>query len=218
MSMFRNLKAEEVDVRVQSVTPTGGVILLMYIDARVCENLLDAAVGCMNWQRTHTRDNANCTVSIWCEDKKMWVSKEDTGAKSYSDADKGLASDSFKRACVNWGIGRELFTAPFIFIPAKFVKIEEKNGKQVVKSRFSVYHMNVEEIDGSKEITSLGIMVDDKKIWRWTKEKGASTSEKQEDTYTPNDTTVSQPPAASSVPPAPNASASNKRNRYTGAA
>ena len=79
-------------------------------------DILDETVGAMNWQRTHFRDNANCTVEIWDEDKRMWVSKEDTGTESNTEKEKGLASDSFKRACVNWGIGRELYTAPKITI------------------------------------------------------------------------------------------------------
>lgn len=81
-------------------------------------NILDETVGPENWQRSHSRDNANCTVSLWDDEKKQWVSKEDTGTESFTEKEKGLASDSFKRACFNWGIGRELYTAPFIWIPA----------------------------------------------------------------------------------------------------
>ena len=112
---FRKLEADEIDVRVGSVYNKPnfkGVSLLLYKDARVDQNILDETVGPMNWQRSHTRDNANCIVSIWDENKKQWVSKEDTGTESNTEAEKGLASDSFKRACVNWGIGRELYTAP----------------------------------------------------------------------------------------------------------
>ena len=78
--------------------------------------MLDEAVGPLNWKREHSRDNANCTVSIWNPDIEQWVSKEDTGTESKTEAEKGLASDSFKRACFNWGIGRELYTAPFITV------------------------------------------------------------------------------------------------------
>ena len=118
---FELLKAEEIDCRVGTVkqpkgnTP-GGISLLLYKDARCDMIRLDKAVGAMGWQRAHSRDNANCTVSIWDDDRRMWVSKEDTGVASRTEAEKGLASDSFKRACVNWGIGRELYTAPFIWI------------------------------------------------------------------------------------------------------
>lgn len=114
---FRDLKADEIECRVAQVFKTGsGFSLLLYKDARCDMNILDEAVGAMNWQRSHTRDNANCIVSIWDEDKKVWVSKEDTGTESNTEAEKGLASDSFKRACFNWGIGRELYTAPRIAV------------------------------------------------------------------------------------------------------
>lgn len=114
---FRDLKADEIECRVAQVFKSGsGFSLLLYKDARCDMNILDEAVGAMNWQRSHTRDNANCIVSIWDGDKKMWVSKEDTGTESNTEAEKGLASDSFKRACFNWGIGRELYTAPRIVV------------------------------------------------------------------------------------------------------
>jgi hypothetical protein len=114
---FRPIRADEVDVRIARVLRNGaGLQLLFYKDARVDQNILDETVGAMNWQRHHTRDNANCIVSIWDEDKKQWVSKEDTGTESNTEAQKGLASDSFKRACFNWGIGRELYTAPNVLL------------------------------------------------------------------------------------------------------
>lgn len=112
---FRKLNADEIEVRVGSVKESG-LSLLLYKDARVDQNILDETVGSMNWQRHHSRDNANCVVSIWDPDKSQWVEKEDTGTESHAEREKGLASDSFKRACFNWGIGRELYTAPFIWI------------------------------------------------------------------------------------------------------
>lgn len=114
---FRKLKETEIDVRVATVTAKG-VSLLLYKDARCDMNILDETVGPYNWKREHTRDNANCIVSIYDSEKKEWVSKEDTGTESFTEKEKGLASDSFKRACFNWGIGRELYTAPFIWISA----------------------------------------------------------------------------------------------------
>ena len=115
-NMFRLLRADEIDVRVGNVKQGEGISLLLYKDARCDQNILDETVGPYNWQRTHSRDNANCTVSIWDEKKQQWISKEDTGTESKTEAEKGLASDSFKRACFNWGIGRELYSAPFIWI------------------------------------------------------------------------------------------------------
>lgn len=112
---FRTLHADEIELRVGTVSAKGASLLL-YKDARCDQAVLDETVGAMNWQRHHSRDNANCTVSVWDAEKSMWISKEDTGTESMTEKEKGLASDSFKRACVNWGIGRELYTAPFIFI------------------------------------------------------------------------------------------------------
>ena len=116
--MFRDLRADEIECRVAQAKENG-VSVLLYKDARCDQTILDETVGAMRWQRHHVRDNANCIVSIWDEEKQMWVSKEDTGTESNTEKEKGLASDSFKRACFNWGIGRELYTAPFIWINAK---------------------------------------------------------------------------------------------------
>lgn len=124
---FRLLRADEIDLRVGTVGKKGASLLL-YKDARCDMNVLDATVGEMNWQRRHTRDNNNCIVSIWDEQKACWVEKEDVGTESNTEKAKGLASDSFKRACVCWGIGRELYTAPFIFIPCA-TEAKTVNGK-----------------------------------------------------------------------------------------
>ena len=122
---FRNLKAEEVDVRVSQITDSK-MTLLLYKDARCDMNILDETVGSMNWQRRHTRDNHNCIVSIWDAEKETWIEKEDVGSESNIEKDKGLASDSFKRACTNWGIGRELYTTPTIEVWKKNFKGEEQ--------------------------------------------------------------------------------------------
>lgn len=112
---FRTLNADEIELRV-GIAKSNGFSLLLYKNSRADMQLLDETVGAMNWKREHSRDNANCIVSIWDADKKEWVGKEDTGTESQTEREKGLASDSFKRACVNWGIGRELYTAPFVWI------------------------------------------------------------------------------------------------------
>lgn len=134
---FRKLRADEIDCRVAQVKDTG-VTLLLYKDARCDMNILDEAVGSMNWMRSHCRDNANCIVSIWDKDKKQWISKEDTGTESNTEKEKGLASDSFKRACFNWGIGRELYTAPFVFIGADKCNIVANGNKRACYDRFKV--------------------------------------------------------------------------------
>ena len=144
MNMFRALRADEIDCRIAQIKKDGtGLSILLYKDARCDQNILDETVGQYNWQRSHSRENANCTVSIWDDAKKQWICKEDTGTESNTEKEKGLASDSFKRACFNWGIGRELYTAPFIWIPSSKCNMEcdKVNGKDVYKcyDRFTVH-------------------------------------------------------------------------------
>jgi len=113
------LGASDIDFRVQSIgqMPDKRVwaILLAYKNARVDINRLNKVCGHLGWKREHSRDNKNCTVSIWDENNKHWVSKEDTGTESNTEQQKGLASDSFKRSCFNWGIGIELYRFPLLF-------------------------------------------------------------------------------------------------------
>lgn len=150
---FRDLKADEIDVRISQITDKG-LSLLLYKDARCDMNILDETVGAFNWKREHTRDNANCIVSIWDNEKSVWVSKEDTGTESNTEKEKGLASDSFKRACFNWGIGRELYTAPFIWINSANCTITKRNdGKLVCYDKFYVQDIKIKD----KKITGLTI-------------------------------------------------------------
>ncbi len=152
---FPLLRAKDIDCRVATVKENG-LSLLLYKNARVDMALLDKTVGPLNWKREHSRDNKNCTVSIWDDIKQEWVSKEDTGTESNAEAEKGLASDSFKRACFNWGIGRELYTAPFIWIPAGMCEIKRKsNDSFVCYDRFEVEDISYNQ---DKEITFLLIV------------------------------------------------------------
>ena len=110
------LPIESIDFRVQSVNKGGYATILAYKDARVDMNRLDEVVGALNWKREHKDNNKTCIVSIWNEKTSQWISKEDVGTQSNTEAAKGLASDSFKRACFNFGIGRELYDYPVISI------------------------------------------------------------------------------------------------------
>ena len=112
--LSKPLTVDQIDFRVQSINKGGYATVLAYKDARVDMQRLDDVCGPLNWKREHSRDNHNCTVSIWCPDTQQWVGKEDTGTESQAEAQKGLASDSFKRSCFNWGIGRELYDYPVI--------------------------------------------------------------------------------------------------------
>ena len=147
---FRKLHADEIECRV-GIAKKNGCSLLLYKDARCDMNILDEAG--VKWQRRHTRDNTNCIVSIWDEDLKQFLEREDVGTPSKTEEEKGLASDSFKRACFNWGIGRELYTAPFIWIPSSQYENEERNGKFSPKATFKVTEIHYNDkgtIDGLK--------------------------------------------------------------------
>lgn len=152
---FRTLRADEIDVRVAQISEKG-VQLLLYKDARCDMNILDETVGPMGWKRSHSRDNANCTVSIYHDGLCEWIGKEDTGTESNTEAAKGLASDSFKRACVNWGIGRELYTSPFIWINPDSVQLKknERSGKLMTYDKFEVEKI---AYDDKKNIVGLAI-------------------------------------------------------------
>lgn len=123
------LSISSIDFRVQSINKGWYATILAYKDARVDMNRLDEVCWVENWKREHTRDNKNCTVSIWDASKWVWVSKEDTWTESNTEEEKGLASDSFKRACFNWGIGRELYDYPVIQIKLNSDEFEIKNEK-----------------------------------------------------------------------------------------
>lgn len=120
-NVFRTLYANEIDVRVQSISKTTKGVkasLLLYKDARVDMNLLDEAFGYLGWQREHTFKNGRnyCKVSVKNPDTGEWISKEDVGIESNTEEVKGEASDAFKRVCVNFGIGRELYSSPSITV------------------------------------------------------------------------------------------------------
>lgn len=164
--MFRDLRADEIEVRVAQAKENG-VSLLLYKDARCDQNILDETVGPMNWQRQHTRDNANCIVMIWDNDKGQWIGKEDTGTESNTEKEKGLASDSFKRACFNWGIGRELYTAPFVWInPDGCTGLKQVRDTWKCYDSFSVQKIVIE----NKRIVALAIKNDktNKNCYIWT--------------------------------------------------
>lgn len=116
------LEASDVECRVQSVAKNRmgrvGAVLLIYKDARVDMRVLDEVFGPFGWKRTHEVIDGKlfCNIDIWDNNKKEWVRKQDVGVESNAEKEKGQASDAFKRAGFNVGIGRELYTAPFIYI------------------------------------------------------------------------------------------------------
>lgn len=162
---IRLLRADEIECRVSTIN-VYGLRLLLYKDARVDQKILDEVFTPFGWQRTHQEINGNlyCTVSVWDSSRQQWISKQDVGTASYSDKEKGQASDSFKRACFNWGIGRELYTAPDIWVPAGRTHIREhreKKGHYVTTDRFAVQSITY---DRERKISSLVITDQDGKI------------------------------------------------------
>ena len=150
-NLSKPLAREEIDFRVQSINKGGYATILAYKDARVDIKRLNEVCGVLGWQREHTRDNRNCIISIWDQENKQWVSKEDTGTESMADSQKGLASDSFKRACFNLGIGIELYDYPIIQIklnPNEF-KIENQKVKQTWDLKLKEWRW-VSEFNGNK--------------------------------------------------------------------
>lgn len=142
---IRLLRADEIECRVASVSAKG-VTLLLYKDARVDQNILDETFGIYGWKREHVfmGEALFCTVSIRSENGE-WISKQDVGTPSLAEPVKGSASDAFKRACFNWGIGRELYTAPLIWVPAEKVEIHNEKGRFVTKDRFRVERIAYDE-------------------------------------------------------------------------
>lgn len=147
MIQFRPLRADEIECRVSTVSEKGASVLL-YKTARTDMDLLDETVGPMNWKRSHQIIDGNlyCTIEIWDAEKQQWISKQDVGTESNTEKEKGQASDSFKRAGFCWGIGRELYTGPFIWIGASDCKVTQgKNGKPTCYDDFKVDHIVIED-------------------------------------------------------------------------
>ena len=157
MKTPRLLKAEEISCRIQQVTSTKGAVVLLYKDARVDMSILDETYGPMNWQRGHREIGGKmfCVISVWDDEKKQWIAKEDVGVESNTEATKGEASDSFKRSGTNWGIGRELYTAPFIYIQLQDNEVKQGNGGKWQAVSSFVLSVHGIEYNDAREIKSL---------------------------------------------------------------
>lgn len=193
MKTPRLLKPDEISCRVQQVTDSAGAIILLYKDARVDMNILDETYGPTNWQRHHQTIDGNlyCAISIWDEDKAQWVSKQDVGVESATEATKGEASDAFKRAGFNWGIGRELYTGPFIFVQLVGDEVKRNNstGKNQATFKFGLTVKSI-TYNENREIEKL-VLVDKKGKVRF--EHGSKT----------NDNPPTEPPPARETKPEP---------------
>ena len=164
--MFRGLRPDEIDVRVGSVSAKG-VSLLLYKDARCDMNILDETYGVTGWQRKHEVINGNlyCGIGIWNDNINDWVWKWDCGTESYTEKEKGEASDSFKRAAFNIGIGRELYTGGFIFVACPTQKKSTGKGYELENQyQFNgayVSDIQYKETEHKREI--IGLVIKDSK-------------------------------------------------------
>jgi hypothetical protein len=184
MNKPRLLKPDEISCRVQSLSEnkskgTVGAVILLYKDARVDMSILDETFGPMNWQREHIEIGGKmfCTIAVWDEDKKQWVSKQDVGVESNTEATKGESSDSFKRSGTNWGVGRELYTAPFMYIQLEAEEwyTDQQSGKPKTKPGFV---LSVKEItyNDNREIKTL-VLVDKSGRERFSFGKGKARND-----------------------------------------
>ena len=163
--MFRLLKADEIEVKVKQIKQNGSVFLL-YKTARTDMALLDETVGPMSWQSDYRVINDNLYAGIGIHSAELgWIWKWDCGVESREDGDgnekKGEASDAFKRAGFKWGIGRELYTAPFIWISSGVVPTVQMGNNWKLKNTFAKYSVSKIGYNEKREITMLEI-VDDK--------------------------------------------------------
>lgn len=158
----RRLTADEIDVRVAQTTERDGKVfvnLLLYKDARVDMKILDERYGPMNWRRSHQLigDRLYCTITVRDPETREWIDKQDVGTESNTEPEKGQASDAFKRAGFNWGIGRELYTAPTIKVELDNSGYEfGKNGNRI--QVWASFHVGTIAYDEAGNITSLTIL------------------------------------------------------------
>ena len=161
MEEIRLLSKEDIEVRVAQTLAGNNKVsvnLLLYKNARVDMKIMDELFTPMGWKRTHKLigDRLYCSVEVYNPETKEWICKEDVGVESNTEAEKGQASDSFKRACVNWGIGRELYTAPRISVELTDKEYTRgQDGKIRVWATFGVKSIGYDA--NSRTITSLEI-------------------------------------------------------------
>lgn len=165
-NIVRLLKADEIECRIATINEKG-LSLLLYKDARVDQKILDETFGMFGWKRSHQSIDGSlyCTVEIFDKEIGEWIAKQDVGTTGYTEKEKSQASDSFKRACFNWGIGRELYSAPFIWVPAAKVQIQKKDNRYYCNEDFQVASI---KYNASREIAGLSITGDKgKSIFEW---------------------------------------------------
>ena len=164
MRTFRLLNADEIECRAQSVKENG-VILLLYKTARTDAQLLDETIGIYNWQcKYEVIDGVlYCNLGIRKEGTNDWVWKSNCGVESNTEAEKGRASDALKRVGFTVGLGTELYSAPFIFIPSSKANIVKRGDRYICNDEFVVSKIGY---DNQERINELEISVKGEVVWR----------------------------------------------------
>ena len=165
MRNFELLTADQIECRISTVTEKG-CSLLLYKTARTDYEMLDKHVTMFGWRNDYKEIDGKmyCGIAIKDNNTGEWIWKWNVGTESNQDAEKGQASDAMKRAGFCWGIGTELYSAPFIWIPAEYLmklKFIEKSGKWVCKDTFTVKEIGYDE---QENINNLVIINQDKNI------------------------------------------------------
>jgi hypothetical protein len=159
---MRKLKANEIECRVAQVSAKG-CSLLLYKTARVDRAILDEEFGVMNWQNDFKvidgKMYGGIGVSRSANGNTEWIWKWDCGTESNTEQEKGQASDCFKRAGFKWGIGVELYTAPFIFIQCETVR--NSAGKYELVNKYVKYEVQEIGYADNGDIDKL-VIIDDK--------------------------------------------------------
>ena len=149
---IRPLRADEIDVRIGQEKKENNVPVaasfLLYKDARCDMRILDELFSPFGWQREHKELKGTIYCGVSVKHGTEWITKWDAGAESNVEKEKGEASDSFKRACFNWGIGIELYTAPFIWVKYQ----QGENGRNIS------LRVKELEVNDCKQITKLTIV------------------------------------------------------------
>jgi len=159
---MRLLKASEINIKPAQVLERRGKVyamLLLYKDSRCDMTRMDEEFGPTNWKRTHRviGENLYCSVSVYDKSHGQWVEKEDVGTKSDYEEQKGEASDAFKRACTNWGIGRELYTAPSVYVELVDSEFYTGRDQKIRISSSTKFHVSAIDYDSDRNIASLAI-------------------------------------------------------------
>lgn len=178
MDKIRALRAEEIECRVGQISAKG-CSLLLYKDSRCDKRILDEVFTIYGWQDTYMeiKGNLYCTISIWDDIKNQWISKQDCGTESNTEKEKGEASDAFKRACFNLGIGRELYTKIFIWLNVETVA----NGSKFnLKNPYEKWHVSEMIVDNEAEKITRLIISDSKNKQVFTYDNGKTSAAKSD--------------------------------------